>query len=188
MKKKYFPALLLLLTLSGLNCSKQDTQTLTTKHDEYKLPPVDTAGAVTGDWILQRELADPQSLNPITLQDASGREFSYYVFERLMWAADRTSYEVIPWLADSLPQVSEDHLTYIFKLKKNITFSNGKPLTGDDVIFTFKALMNPLVDAAQLRNYVENVKTIEFVNGDKFTIKFSLSTVSSLAAGGKFHN
>jgi len=174
MKKKYFPALLIVLILSALNCGNQDTQSVNTK-DEYNLPPVDTTGAVTGDWILQRELADPQSLNPLTLQDASGREFSYYIFERLMWAADRTSYDVIPWLADSLPQVSEDHLTYIFRLKKNITFSNGKPMTGEDVIFTFKALMNPLVDAAQLRNYVENVKTIELAEGDKFTIKFSLS-------------
>jgi peptide/nickel transport system substrate-binding protein len=176
MNKKLLPALiLLLLFISALNCGKQDTQITTDKQEEYKLPPVDTAGALTGDWILQRELADPQSLNPITLQDATGREFSYYIFERLMWAADRTSYDVIPWLADSLPQVSEDHLTYIFKLKKNITFSNGKPLTGDDIIFTFKALMNPLVDAAQLRNYVENVKTVELVGGDKYTIKFSLS-------------
>lgn len=174
MYKKYFPAFLLILSLSASNCGKQDTQTVNTK-DEYIMPPVDTAGAVTGDWILQRELADPQSLNPLTLQDASGREFSYYIFERLMWAADRTSYDVIPWLADSLPLVSEDHLTYIFRLKKNITFSNGKPMTGDDIIFTFKALMNPLVDAAQLRNYVENVKTVELENNDKFTIKFSLS-------------
>lgn len=180
MYKKYFPAFLLLLTilmltLSSVNCGKQDTQSVITEQDEYQLPAVDTTGAVTGDWILQRELADPQSLNPLTLQDASGREFSYYIFERLMWAADRTSYDVIPWLADSLPQVSEDHLTYIFKLKKNITFSNGRPMTGDDIIFTFKALMNPLVDAAQLRNYVENVKTVELTGGDKYTIKFSLS-------------
>jgi len=174
MNKKYLPALLIVLILSALNCGNQDTQSVNSK-DEYKLPPVDTTGAVTGDWILQRELADPQSLNPLTLQDASGREFSYYIFERLMWAADRTSYDVIPWLADSLPQVSEDHLTYIFKLKKNITFSNGRPLTGDDIIFTFKALMNPLVDAAQLRNYVENVKNVELTGGDKFTVRFTLS-------------
>lgn len=142
-----------------------------------ELPPVDTAGAVNGDWIIQRELADPQSLNPITLQDATGREFSYYLFERLMWAADRTSYDVIPWLAEAPPEETPDHLTYTFTLKKNISFSDGKPLTGDDVIFTFKALMNPLVDAAQLRNYVENVKKVELADGDKYKIKFSLSKV-----------
>jgi peptide/nickel transport system substrate-binding protein len=164
-----FLALILLYS-----CGKENRQTQTTSGD-YSMPPVDTIGAVTGDWIIQRELADPQSLNPITLQDATGREFSYYIFERLMWAADRTTYDVIPWLADSLPQESEDHLTYIFMLKKNITFSNGKPLTGDDIIFTFKAVMNPLVDAAQLRNYVENVKKVELVNADRYTIKFSLS-------------
>ena len=175
MNKKYFPALLILLLLSVLNCGKQDTQTVNTKQDEYILPPVDTAGAVTGDWVIQRELADPQRLNPITVQDAIGMELSYYLFERLLWAADRTTYETLPWLAESYPELSEDHLEYTFKLKKNIRFSNNTPLTGDDVIFTFKAIKNPLVDDAALRNYFASLKKAELVNGDKYTIKFTMS-------------
>ncbi len=174
MNKKYFPALLIVLILSALNCGNQDTQSVNTK-DEYELPPVDTTGAVTGDWVIQRELADPQRLNPITVQDAIGMELSYYLFERLLWAADRTTYETLPWLAESYPELSEDHLVYTFKLKKNIKFSNNTPLTGDDVIFTFKAIKNPLVDDAALRNYFASLKKVELVNGDKYTIKFTMS-------------
>ncbi|MCX7878632.1 MAG: ABC transporter substrate-binding protein, partial [Ignavibacteria bacterium] len=116
--------------------------------DFSNIAPHDTTGAVTGDWIIQRELADPQSLNPITLQDATGREYSLHIFERLMWAANRESYDLIPWIAESFPEESHDKLTYTFKLRKNVKFSDGKPLTGHDVVFTFKAAMNPLVDAA----------------------------------------
>lgn len=175
LKKINNPLLFCILVLFTIISCKQKTITDNKNPDDYTLPSVDTNGASAGDWIIQRELADPQSLNPITLQDATGREYSYYIFERLMWAADRTTYDMVPWLTDSLPQTTEDHLTYTFKLKKNITFSNGKPLTGDDVIFTFKAAMNPLVDAAQLRNYIENVKKVELVNGDRHTIRFNLS-------------
>jgi len=111
--RRFTPSFALLFVLVLLtSCGRENRQTQNTSGG-YDIPPFDTAGAVTGDWIIQRELADPQSLNPITLQDATGREFSYYIFERLMWAADRTTYDIVPWLADSLPRESDDHLTYI---------------------------------------------------------------------------
>lgn len=174
--KKFSPILIIaFLFIFITSCNKNQNQNVEIPGDTYKLPPPDTAGAVTGDWVLQRELADPQRLNPITVQDAIGQELSYYVFERMLWAADRTTYDPLPWLADSLPSISSSHLEYIFRLKKNIKFSNGKPLTGDDVLFTFKAAKNPLVDDAALRNYIQDVKIVELVNGDKFTIKFTMA-------------
>jgi len=174
MKIKLVYLLTALLCLSSINCTKK--QTTTGNNDtEYTLPPVDTVGAVGGDWIIQRELADPQGLNPVTLQDATGREFSLHIFERLMWAANRENYDLVPWLAEALPEETPDHLTYTFKLKKNITFSNGKPLTGKDVVYTFKCAMNPLVDAAQLRQSIDMLSKVELVDGDEFTIKFTLN-------------
>jgi peptide/nickel transport system substrate-binding protein len=176
MEKKYLAYFLILASISALNCGKKSPSSNNLNiNEEYKLPPVDTTGAVTGDWVIQREMADPQRLNPITVQDAMGQELSYYIFERLLWAADRTIYDPIPWLAEDFPEISEDHLQYTFKLKKNIKFSTGKPLTGDDIIFTFKALKNPLIDDAALRNYYASLKKVELVNGDKYTIRFFMS-------------
>lgn len=175
MKKIIFLAIVL-FAFVGSNCNKDNTKKDGNDKTDYsKLAPIDTTGAVIGDWIIQRELADPQSSNPVTLQDATGREFSYYIFERLMWAADRTTYDLTPWLAESKPEETPDHLTYTFKLKKNVTFSNGKPLTGEDVIFTFKAALNPMTEAEQLRNTINMVKSVELVDGDKFTVRFNLS-------------
>ena len=175
---KYIISVLLtaLLTLTFFSCgNKKQTQNDVSLSLEYDIGKIDTAGAVTGDWIIQRELADPQSLNPITLQDATGREFSLHIFERLMWANDRTTYDIHPWLAEAPPEETPDHLNYTYKIRKNITFSNGKPLTGEDIIFTFKAALNPLVDAAQLRNAINMVSRVELVNGDKYTVKVILS-------------
>lgn len=167
-------AFVVILSLFLFSCGNKK-QNNNSKETSYSLPEIDTAGAVTGDWIIQREMADPQRLNPITVQDAIGQELSYYIFERMLWAADRKTYETIPWLASEYPTLSDDHLEYIFKLRKNIKFSNGKPLTGDDVIFTFKATKNPLVDDAALRNYFADLKKVEFVDGDKYTLKFTMS-------------
>ncbi len=175
--KKNFAFLLsfaLLVTLS-FSCGKKETSEKKEGEDYSKVAPTDTTGAVFGDWIIQRELADPQSLNPVVLQDATGREFSLHVFERLMWAAGRESYDLVPWIAESFPEETPDHLNYTYKLKKNVTFSTGKPLTGRDVVFTFKAMMNPLVDAAQSRQAIDMLKNVELVGGDEYTVKFTLS-------------
>jgi len=45
-------------------------------------------------------------------------------------------------LADSV-DVSEDGLTYTYHLKKNAVFHNDKPLTADDVIFSYKRIVQP---------------------------------------------
>lgn len=166
---------LLLYSVFIISCGSKNQTTKNEEKDFSNLPAIDTTGAVTGDWIIQRELSDPQRLNPVTVQDATGQELSLYIFEELLFAADRTTMDPVPWLAESLPEISADHLTYIFRLKKNITFSNGKPLTGDDIVFTFKAIKNPLVDDAAFRNYFESLKMAELVNGDKYTIKFTMS-------------
>ena len=39
--------------------------------------------------------------------------------------------------------VSDDQLTYTFHLRKNLKFSDGTPLTADDVAFTLTLLHDP---------------------------------------------
>ena len=176
MKTFFISSVLALFFFVSVNCGKKDTsKNNNTENDYSTVAPTDTVDAVVGDWIIQREMSDPQSLNPITLQDASGREFSLHVFERLMWNAGRETYDLVPWIAESKPEISEDHLYYTYKIKKNVTFSNGKPLTGKDVVFSYKALMNPLVDAAQSRQAIDMLKNVELAGGDEYTVKFTLS-------------
>ena len=101
-----------------------------------------------GDWIIIHQLSDPEGLNPITTSDASARNIFSKIFEPLL-NIDFSTGELIPCVASALPTLSADHLTYTFTLKKNVTFSDGKPLTAKDVVFTLKAVKNPLlVDGA----------------------------------------
>jgi peptide/nickel transport system substrate-binding protein len=48
-------------------------------------------------------------------------------------------------LAD-LPTISADGLTYTYKLREGLTWSDGKPLTADDVIFTLDVINDPKVE------------------------------------------
>jgi peptide/nickel transport system substrate-binding protein len=50
--------------------------------------------------------------------------------------------EIEPWLAESWTR-SDDGLRYVIKLRPNIQFSDGTPLTADDVVFSLAAGYDP---------------------------------------------
>ena len=56
------------------------------------------------------------------------------LYDTLLWKDGEG--QLLPWLAES-HRSSADHLTYTFTLREGLTWSDGKPLTADDVVFTF---------------------------------------------------
>jgi peptide/nickel transport system substrate-binding protein len=165
-------ALLILYLFSSSGCGKKGNDTGENTVDTT-LYSVDTADAVDGDWIIIREIADAQGLSTLTSNDASSQEINSYMYETLN-NIDPITFELIPYLAE-LPVISEDHLSYTYQLKKNVNFADGKPMTGEDVIFTLKAIKDPYVDDAALRNYYESLKKIELVNNDPYKVKITMS-------------
>jgi peptide/nickel transport system substrate-binding protein len=177
MKKVNFkmPSVLIILFLIlvfALSCGKKGGDGENKILGEI-LAPVDTNGAVTGDWIIKREMSDAEKLNPVVTNDATAEEIYTLIYESLT-DMNYENYEQVPRIS-SLAEVSPDLLSYTYKLNKNVTFSDGRPLTGEDVIFTMKAIKNPLCDDAALRNYYEKVERVELVNGDPYTVKIVMN-------------
>ncbi len=79
-----------------------------------------------------------------------------------------------PELAESY-SFSDDHLELTFHLRHNVKWSDGEPVTADDVRFTWQAHMNPSVAYSQA--YLkENIQDVEVV--DPYTVVFHYSKVS----------
>ena len=57
-------------------------------------------------------------------------------------------FNVVPVLATAMPE-NPDPLTYIFKLREDVKFHDGTPLTADDVIYGYERLIDP--KSGQLR-------------------------------------
>lgn len=80
-----------------------------------------------------------------------------------------------PALAESWE--NPDPLTYIYHLREGVTFSDGTPMTIDDVIFSMERVRDPAT-ASTLGWTYENVDTIEKV--DDNTLKVTLSQPDAL--------
>jgi peptide/nickel transport system substrate-binding protein len=134
---------------------------------------VDGSNPTPGEWVVLHELSDAEGLNPFVTNDATATNILNHVYDRLLIQHWETL-ELIPQLCEARPTVSEDHLQYTFKLKDGVTFSDGSPLTTKDVIFSFKAVKNPLViDAAALRNYYLDIKDVVAHDDLSFTVTMS---------------
>jgi peptide/nickel transport system substrate-binding protein len=123
---------------------------------------------VAGDWLVIHSLSDPEQLNPLTSNDSASSEVNGYVFEALL-TRDPKSLELKPYVAEARPEISQDRLTYTFKIRKDVRFQDGRPLTGEDVLFSVKAIKCPFVNAPFLRVYFNSLVDAQLV--DPYTIR-----------------
>ncbi len=115
--------------------------------------------------------AEPENLNYYTSTSAAATRFLDYIYEPLLdydyetWTFER------PIIAEKF-SISEDGKTFTFKLRENCYWHDGQPLTANDVLFSFKALLNPFVDDAPLRSSYSKVMEAH-IDGPYF---FSITT------------
>ena len=88
--------------------------------------------------LIQSILEDPKTFNPVISQDATSSGVGSMIFDGLITENPLTG-EIEPALAESWT-VSEDKLKVIFTLRKNLKWSDGEPITADDVVFSFNQL------------------------------------------------
>ncbi len=83
-------------------------------------------------------LSDPKTFNPILASDATSAAVGSMMFDGLVKQNPLTG-EIEPALAESW-EIAEDKLKITFNLRKNLKWSDGRPLTADDVDFTYNLL------------------------------------------------
>ena len=133
---------------------------------------------VDGDWLIYHLGAEPGTLNPITARDVYQSIINGdNIYESLV-RRDNKTLEIVPQLAESW-EISEDKLTFTFKIKKNIKWHDGKPFTSEDIVFSYNKIMDPKVDSARLKAYYQEIEKVEAI--DSHTVKFTYARPYFLA-------
>ena len=86
--------------------------------------------------------SDPRSLDPAIAYDVVTWPLVRTLFHGLVDYDDDLN--LVPWHARSWT-ISEDGRTITFKLRQDIRFSNGRPITSEDFAYSLQRILNPAV-------------------------------------------
>lgn len=186
-KRKWWSGLLVVSLVGVLftGCSTNNTANSPTNAPAATTAPAESAAPeatevsadtpVDGGTIVLSTFSDIVNINPLLINDTSSGDVANFVFASLYDLDRGGNVTPEPWsLAAELPVISEDGLTYTVKLKDSIKWSDGQPITADDVVYTIETGKNPETGSPLISAY-DKVKTVEKV--DDQTVKFTLSQI-----------
>lgn len=111
-------------------------------------------------------IGSPRFINPVLAISNVDKDLCSLIYSGLLKATAEGT--LTPDLAESY-EISEDGFVYLFKLKDNIFFHDGYPVTTEDIEFTIKMTQNDIVKSSKRANWdgVEvkrlNDKEIQFI-------------------------
>lgn len=129
-----------------------------------------TDAYVDGGTYIEATVGRVNSMNPLFATTSSEKVLSKLLFATLTY--NDFSGHPGPGLADSVKH-SDDGKNWQIHLRQGLLWSDGEPITNDDVIFTINLIQNPAVSTIYTAN-LANVKVSEDENGNiNFTLPAS---------------
>jgi peptide/nickel transport system substrate-binding protein len=136
--------------------------------------PVPEAGPVPGGKFVYAMSFEPGSLDP----HKSGDAFTVCQFiGASLVARHPETGEYVPYLAESWTK-SPDGLTYEFKLRKDVKFHDGTPLTAQDYAYTFMRAIDPATKSPTAGQTLVGLKSAEAV--DDYTLRLNMAMPNSV--------
>ncbi len=113
---------------------------------------------------------NPRTFNPVLEIDAASDAVVRLLFSSLVNINLETQ-TAEPGLAESWT-VAPDQKTWTFKLRKNLRWSDGQPLTAEDVVFTWNSIMyDPQLNRLTYELFRGDGKNFTVTNLDDTTVK-----------------
>ncbi|HEY1975146.1 MAG TPA: peptide ABC transporter substrate-binding protein [Candidatus Baltobacteraceae bacterium] len=113
-------------------------------------------------------VTEPKSLNPLLATDTTDGFIDRLMFEPLVSADPKG--DPVPMLASVVPSltnggISKDGLTITYHLRRDAKWSDGTPVTSQDVKFSWQAIVNPNDNVISRHGY-DNVRSIDTPDAD----------------------
>ncbi|MDD2725577.1 MAG: ABC transporter substrate-binding protein [Methylovulum sp.] len=136
-----------------------------------------------GDWYVEAFGTNLKTITPLVSSDLYASNVQGNVLESLITRNPDT----LEWegLIAKSWKISDDGLVISFQMRDDVRFSDGEPLTAEDVVFTFGFIMTEAIQAPRDRAYLEKIKDVK-ANGNYevvFAFKEPYFEALSLAGG-----
>ncbi|WP_412078645.1 ABC transporter substrate-binding protein [Streptomyces xanthophaeus] len=126
------------------------------------------AGTAGGDSAVVGIATEPESLSPLL---GYGKDGNSKIFDGLL--THDADMKLQPALARALPEVSADGRTYTYALRQGVKFSDGEPFSAEDVVFTYRTILDPKTNNAS-KTELDAIESVEARGEDTvvFTLKY----------------
>jgi peptide/nickel transport system substrate-binding protein len=157
----------------GSSPSQQGTPGSASKNDVFRLvrEAAKKPDFARGDWFVDSFGTKIGRLTPHIATDIYQKWVEYQVMEGLT-SMDPYTLQPVPRLATHW-EISPDGLVMKFFLRRGVTFSDGTPVTADDVVFSYDLVRNPAINAERTRAYLTKLKDVKKI--DDYTVEFTFS-------------
>ncbi|MFC1849145.1 peptide-binding protein [candidate division CSSED10-310 bacterium] len=119
---------------------------------------------------LRRELfSEPKYLNPVISNDANASMVERLIFDSMIDIDKSQDSNLIPRLAEKWEIIDQGRI-YIFHLRSDVYWHDGKPFTAEDVKFSFDTALRKDIPAFSLASLEGILKSVELC--DRHTIRF----------------
>lgn len=160
---------LLCLMLFLVSCSqKEDTSSAI----DYNIP----TNAVEGGTFIDATTSEPSSLIFMVAGESASSVITSNIFNKLL--KHNANLDLEGELAESW-QISSDHKTITFKLKPNLKWADGKPLTSNDILFTWRAVIDEKTASPYASEYLL-VKKAEAPDAVTFKVTYDQAYAPAL--------
>lgn len=132
-------------------------------------PPEDVSRIATEETLFLQLDGSPNTLNPFFVSSM----YDFTVVDTL-YSIPFTFDKDMQWMlnddmAESLEE-SDDHTTFILKIKPGLTWHDGHPVTAHDIVYSWQQILDPDVPCQTQKPTVEPIK--ECVAIDDLTVKY----------------
>lgn len=135
-----------------------------------------TGPTIVGDTMIMGSIGDASTLLPVLASDSASSDINGLVYNGLV-RYDK-NFNIEGELAESW-EISPDNLTLTFYLRKGVRWHDGAPFTAEDVLFTYRLLVDPNTPTAYAERYLQ-VADAEVVDAYTFRVRYHKPLATAL--------
>jgi len=154
--QKYAAAGIAVLLSLSLSCGGEGRP-----EDDATGTKVSAEGPKSGGVLIRRIESECRTLNWILGTTVYENYVTLLLYDPLIYYGENLAY--VPVLAESY-EVSDDHLRITLRLRDNIVWHDGKPITAHDVKFTMDKIQDPKVAALNKAGYFNKLDRLEVID------------------------
>ncbi|MDY3923712.1 MAG: ABC transporter substrate-binding protein [Ezakiella sp.] len=102
--------------------------------------------ATEGEIVFRMTGGKAKTLNPHNFEQSAEGDVNVLIYGNfldIIYDQERDSFTFQPNFAEALPTKNEDGTVWTFKMKKDLQWPDGSPITAEDIMYSYKMLLDP---------------------------------------------